>query len=76
MPDERTRLVTAAAASLRRLRESDRLPVAEELVVLVVAPVAAADAAEVGDELDHSDPPDLLKPKLRSSRSRSGAPCP
>jgi hypothetical protein len=37
----------------------DRLPVAEELVVGVVAAVPAADLGEVGDEVDAGQPFDV-----------------
>ena len=42
----------------------DRLPVAEEFVVLVVAAVAAAEVGEVGDELHTFDPLHLLEAEL------------
>ena len=45
-------------------RELDRLSVAEEFVVLVVAAVAAADLGVVGDELDALDPLDLFEAEL------------
>jgi hypothetical protein len=43
---------------------SDRLAVAEELVVLVVAAVAPTDLGEVRDELDAGDPLHLLEAEL------------
>ena len=42
----------------------DGLPVAEEFVVLVVAPVPAADLRVVGHELDALDPLDLFEAEL------------
>jgi len=54
---------------------SNRLAVAEELVVLVVAAVAA-DLGKVRDELGSFDPLDLLEAKLDLVAERSGAPCP
>src|SRR5450756_1523795 len=42
----------------------DGLPVAEELVVLVVAAIAATDVGEVGDELHAFDPLALLEAQL------------
>jgi len=50
------------------------LPVAEELVVLVVAAEAPADVGEVGDELDPADPLDLLEAQLDLDRSPA-VPC-
>ncbi len=43
---------------------SDRHPVAEELVVLVVAALAGPEIGEVGDELDRRDPLDHLEAEL------------
>jgi hypothetical protein len=43
---------------------SDGLPVAEELVVLVVAAVAASELGVVGDELDSLDPFHLFEAEL------------
>src|SRR5581483_504412 len=43
---------------------SDRLAVPEELVILVVAAVTAADVTELGDDLDRADPLHLLEPEL------------
>jgi hypothetical protein len=42
----------------------DRLPVAEELVVGVVAAVSAADLEEAGGEVDAGQPLDLLEAEL------------
>jgi hypothetical protein len=42
----------------------DGLPVAEELVIFVVAAVPAADLGEVRDELDTLDPLHLLEAEL------------
>ena len=44
---------------------SDRLPVAEEFVVLFVAAVAAADFREVREAVYPPDPLDLLETELR-----------
>ena len=52
----------------------DRLPVAEDFVVLVVAAVAAADLEVVGDEFDALIHLTCLKPSSISLRSRGGAP--
>lgn len=43
---------------------SDRLAVAEELVVRVVAAVATADLGHVGDEIDAGQPLHLFEPEL------------
>jgi hypothetical protein len=52
------------------------LAATEELVILVVAAVAAGDLGEVGDELEPASHLTCLKPSWISLRRRSGAPCP
>jgi hypothetical protein len=58
---------SSTCAGSRRL---DRLAVAEELVVLVVAAVAAADLCVVDDELDALDPLARSRSSRRPSASR------
>jgi hypothetical protein len=69
-PLRQTGLVTAAP------RQSKRLAVAEELMVLVIPAEAAADVGEVGNELDSAQQLDLLEAESVSLLSRTGAPGP